>query len=259
MPFTISHAVLAPSISKLTGHRLPIAALAIGCMTPDLYRLFTNADYNQSHQWSGLIFPNLLIGLFFCILWYALYRPMFFAFSGLNKPLNINNLNNFSGFILGIIFSIWVGVATHILWDGITHVDFRTFAFKEILSYPIHIFQHSYPLHRVLQIGMSAFALPILLWMIYRHHQHYRQTQAVHKNIKIYVIAVFLFSLLAGILSYLYFAEGSYSDAFSHDLYSYIGKSINYFFRAFLTTLSFGSLIFIILKRSGSIFSESST
>ena len=45
MPFTISHAVLAPPLSKLSGGRLPIAALAIGCMVPDLFRLFTNANY----------------------------------------------------------------------------------------------------------------------------------------------------------------------------------------------------------------------
>ena len=49
MPFTISHAVLAPPISKLTGHALPVAALAIGCMVPDLYRLFTQENSNTTH------------------------------------------------------------------------------------------------------------------------------------------------------------------------------------------------------------------
>jgi hypothetical protein len=34
MPFTISHAVLAPPLAKLSGDRLPIAAIAIGSMTP---------------------------------------------------------------------------------------------------------------------------------------------------------------------------------------------------------------------------------
>ena len=40
MPFTLSHAVLAPPLAKLSGNRLPLAALAIGCMVPDLIRLF---------------------------------------------------------------------------------------------------------------------------------------------------------------------------------------------------------------------------
>ncbi|WP_416172827.1 DUF4184 family protein, partial [Escherichia coli] len=39
MPFTLSHAILAPPIAKLSDQRLPVAALAIGCMTPDLFRL----------------------------------------------------------------------------------------------------------------------------------------------------------------------------------------------------------------------------
>ncbi|WP_174493293.1 DUF4184 family protein [Acinetobacter sp. Marseille-Q1623] len=257
MPFTISHAVLAPPISKLTGHRLPIAALAIGCMTPDLYRLFTDANYDQSHQWSGLIFPNLLMGLFFCGLWYGLYRPMLFAFSGLNKALNLKNLNDYSGFILSIIVAVLVGVTTHIIWDGFTHVDFRTVAFKDVLSRQISIFQHSYPLHRVLQIGMSALALPILFWMIYRHHQHFRHTQPIHKNIKIYVIALFFLSIFSGFLSYFNFSESLTASTFSDDLYQYIGRSINYFFRAFLVVFSLGSLIFIILQKTCAIFSKS--
>ena len=62
MPFTISHAVLAPPISKLTGHALPVAALAIGCMVPDLYRLFTQENSNTTHLWTSIIHPDLWIG-----------------------------------------------------------------------------------------------------------------------------------------------------------------------------------------------------
>ena len=58
MPFTISHAVLAPPISKLTGHALPVAALAIGCMVPDLYRLFTQENSNTSIYGHQLFTPT---------------------------------------------------------------------------------------------------------------------------------------------------------------------------------------------------------
>ncbi|RKG32434.1 DUF4184 family protein [Acinetobacter tianfuensis] len=254
MPFTISHAVLAPPLSKLSGGRLPIAALAIGCMVPDLFRLFTNANYDGSHQWSGLIVPNLLLGLMFCLLWYAFYRPMLFAFFGLHKPLNLHGLNQCCGFILSLIIAIIIGTSTHILWDGLTHVDFRTFAFKETLSLPVALFGSSYPLHRVLQIGLSIFALPILAWMIYRHHLRYRSTDPVNKKTQIYVYGLSLLSLTAGIASYLYFADSAYSDAYVHDLYAYIGKSINYFFRAFLAIFTLGSLIFVILNAATNFF-----
>lgn len=257
MPFTISHAVLAPPLSKLTGNRLPISALAIGTMVPDLFRLFTNANYSGSHQWSGLIFPNLLLGLVLCLLWYALYRPMMFTFFGLNKPLNIVGLNQFCGFIISLILALLVGTSTHLIWDGLTHVDFRTFAFKDFLSLSIQIFNNSYPMHRVLQIGLSALALPILAWMIYRHHVHYRSTVSIPSKVKIYVYCLATASVLAGAISYFYFAESVYSEAFVHDLYAYIGKSINYFFRAFLAVFTIGSLIFVILKSVTNIFKPS--
>ena len=76
MPFTLSHAVLAPPIAKITRYKLPIGALAIGCMTPDLVRLFTDENVTISHEWAGLIIPDLLLGLIFCVLWYVLYRPV---------------------------------------------------------------------------------------------------------------------------------------------------------------------------------------
>lgn len=258
MPFTISHAVLAPPISKLTGGRLPIAALAIGAMVPDLFRLFTNADYDGSHQWSGLIVPDLLLGLFFCLLWYVFYRPMLLAFFSLDKPLNLDSVNRFCGFMIGMILAVIIGTATHLVWDGLTHVDFRTFAFKNILSQPVTLFHHTYPLHRVLQIGTSALALPVLAWMICRHHMHYRSAEPANQKVKIYVHALFWLSLLAGIVSYVYFAESVYSKQFTHDLYSYVGKSINYFFRAFLAMFTAGSVVFLILKSATGIFSKSS-
>lgn len=258
MPFTISHAVLAPPLSRLTGNRLPISALAIGTMVPDLFRLFTNANYSGSHQWPGLIFPNLMLGLILCLLWYALYRPMMFNFFGLNKPLNIFGINQFCGFIISLILAVLLGTSTHLIWDGLTHVDFRTFAFKDFLSLSVQLFNNSYPMHRVLQIGLSALALPILAWMVYRHHRRYRSAVSISANVKIYVYSLSIASLLAGFASYFYFAESVYSEAFVHDLYTYIGKSINYFFRAFLGVFTLGSLFFVILNSTTNIFSKSS-
>ncbi len=64
MPFTISHAVIAPPLAKLSRNTLPIAALAIGSMTPDLYRLFTMQSGMLTHQWKGLFYPNLALGYY---------------------------------------------------------------------------------------------------------------------------------------------------------------------------------------------------
>ena len=165
MPFTISHAVLAPPISKLTGHALPVAALAIGCMVPDLYRLFTQENSNTTHLWTSIIHPDLWIGLGFCLLWYLIYRPVIYRLSGIQHPLNIESFKSAIQFFIGVIAAVLVGTATHIIWDGLTHVDFRTFAFKDVLSQNLTLFHHQYPVHRILQMGSSIGVLPILLYM----------------------------------------------------------------------------------------------
>lgn len=139
MPFTLSHAVLAPPLSKLSKGHLPIAALAIGCMTPDLYRLFTQANIALTHQWSGLLFPNLPIGLFFCLLWYFIYRPVSYRFLGLKDPLQIKSFDDVVAFSLMNCFAIMLGTATHLIWDGLTHLDFRTFAFRDFLAQEIRV------------------------------------------------------------------------------------------------------------------------
>ena len=138
MPFTISHAVLAPPIAKLTGYRLPIGALAIGTMTPDLYRLFTTNNYNFTHEWQGLIIPNLLIGLSFCLLWYGLFRPVIFRCIGMIKPMHVHSLDQAAGFLIAVIIAVIIGISTHLIWDGLTHSDFRTFAFEHFLNQKIY-------------------------------------------------------------------------------------------------------------------------
>jgi len=184
MPFTISHAVIAPPLSKLSKNALPIAALAIGSMTPDLYRLFTVQSSMLTHQWKGLIYPNLALGLVFCAFWYFLYRPVVYRFFGVQHDLGLNSLKRIFIFFIGVIFALIVGIATHLIWDGLTHSDFRTFVFKDVLATTIHLFGHPYPLHRLLQLGTSALALPFLGWMCIHYYQRYKQHWKVSKKIK---------------------------------------------------------------------------
>jgi len=134
MPFTLSHAVLAPPLSRLTGGRLPTAALAIGCMVPDLFRLFSDERSDVTHLWSALIHPDLWIGLAFCAAWYLLYRPAVYRFLGLQHDLGIHSAWPAFKFLSGVCAAVIAGTATHLIWDGLTHADFRTFAFKEALS-----------------------------------------------------------------------------------------------------------------------------
>lgn len=250
MPFTISHAVLAPPIAKITGYRLPISALAIGSMTPDLYRLFTSETYDASHQWQGLIVPDLLIGLGFCLLWYGLYRPVIFRWIGMVKPIDWGSFDKVIGFILSVILALIVGISSHLIWDGLTHSDFRTFAFDSFLNRPVSLFNHIYPMHRVLQIGTSILALPFMVWMGIHYYFKYKQLKPISSKIKTSALFILLISFFYGCYSYIHFVQTLGAHLWSTDLYSFIGRSANQFASAFLIAFSLGCVLFLFLDRN---------
>lgn len=251
MPFTISHAVIAPPIAKLTGNRLPIAGLAIGSMTPDLYRLFTLAESDFSHHWSGIFIPNLMIGYGFCLFWYLLYRKFLFRFVGMSKPLEFNHSGSKIGFLLRLSLALLIGIATHLIWDGLTHADFRTFAFSGFLSQDISLMGHIYPMHRVLQIGTSALALPFIAWMGIHYYRSYRVVEPIPAKIYGYALALLALSLIAGVMGYQQLVQTLDAPISELDLYWFTGKAINHFSRYFLTVFSLGGLLFLVLDRRG--------
>lgn len=249
MPFTISHAVLAPPITKLSRNLLPLGAVAIGTMTPDLFRLFSANDYAITHEWRGIIVPDLLLGLFFCLLWYGLFRPVVLRCIGMVKPLNLYHFNQFISFTLRVLIALVIGIVTHLIWDGLTHSDYRTFAFEDFLNQKIIVLDHQYPMHRILQIGTSIISLPLFIWMILKHVKHYKQADPVSPKIKRFAWWLLTLSMLSGFITYLYFNETVGFEIWQTDLYHYIGLSINRFFKAWLITFSLGCLIFLLLDR----------
>lgn len=251
MPFTVSHLVVAPPLAKLVGQRIPMGAFAIGAMTPDLYRLFTTATYNLSHQWQGLYSIDLVIGLFFCGLWYLLYRPVLYRFFNITDPLAIHSFTHACRFILLLCIGIMIGAATHLIWDGLTHLDFRTIAFSDYLSQQVFLFDSPYPMHRVLQIASSIVALPILTWMGLHYYYKHKQVIRINTRIQYFGIGLMLISLLSGCFAYLDYAQ-SLNVAFADlDLYDYISRAVNQFATVTLINFSLGCLVFLILDWTG--------
>ncbi|MGR0305385.1 DUF4184 family protein [Acinetobacter beijerinckii] len=250
MPFTLSHAVLAPPLSKLSKGHLPIAALAIGCMTPDLYRLFTQQSIDLTHQWSGILFPNLPIGLCFCLLWYLIYRPVIHLFLGIRHTLNIKSFDNFIAFSLMNCVAVIIGTATHLIWDGLTHLDFRTFAFKSLLAQQISLFGIDYPLHFILQIASSIIALPFIFYMCKSYYHQYKQPKAAPIKIKLFIIISLVISTIFGLFSVWDYSRHIHADLWHTERYFFIGKSINEFSQAALILFTASCLILLCLDRN---------
>ncbi|WP_151778543.1 DUF4184 family protein [Acinetobacter brisouii] len=175
MAFTVSHMLFAPVIYRLSQRQFPLAATGIGCMTPDLIRLFTQKNVMISHLWQGLIFPDLVIGLLASGLWYLLYRPVIFIGLGINSSLYLKSLKQKSVFCMTTICALLLGTISHFVWDSFTHVDARTWLARDFLEQRIELFEHHFPMHRLLQISTSLLALPWLWIWSKRYIAKYRQ------------------------------------------------------------------------------------
>lgn len=251
MPFTLSHMIVAAPINKLSRGKLPLAALAIGSMTPDLYRLFTTSNIGTTHQWSSVLSYNLVLGSLITLCWYCLYRPVLFRFFNLAHPLRLDSTRDYFSFSLVAAIAIMLGASTHILWDGLTHLDDRTYAFYNFLSQNIHLGSFTYPVHRVLQIFSSIIALPPLLWMLRSYILRHQRTRPSRLWIQHYAWGLMCCSLFAGLLGYYLFNQNFNPELIRVDLYYYIGRSLNQFASYFLTIFTVGCILFksIDIKR----------
>lgn len=239
MPFTLSHAVLAPVLARASQHTLPLAALAIGCMLPDLYRLFVTDAGRISHRWSGQIYPNLVIGLGFCELWYALYRPMLYQLFNLSDPIQIKGVLGALKFIFCMLIALLLGNATHILWDGLTHVDFRTLILHDFLSQNIAVLGVEYPLHFILQILSSALALPVLVYWIIRYCQRHHSPNLATQRLRFAIATAFLLATVMAIFwSWAYLSQFSF-NTLQGNAYYFIGRTFNEFSQIFLFVSAF--------------------
>lgn len=151
--------------------------------------------------------------------------------------------------MVGTLLALILGIATHLIWDGLTHSDFRTFVFKDVLATTVHLLGHPYPLHRLLQLGSSALALPFIVWMCVHYYQRYKQHWKVSKKIKIFAWCLLILSTLLGLFSFWDYARYIPHEVWHADTYYFTGRSINEFMQGWLSTFSLGCLLFLVLDR----------
>jgi hypothetical protein len=128
MPFTLAHPLAIVPVAALDRRRtLPLAALAIGTMIPDLPFFFgITSESSVTHSIPGLFAACLPLGLVALALYHGLLkRPLLALLPGpvrrrcgaLLKPLGPISPE----FVLATCVAILIGAATHILWDAFTH------------------------------------------------------------------------------------------------------------------------------------------
>ena len=117
MPFTVSHAVAALPFVRTP---LPIAALVIGTMSPDLpYFLPLGVPRDLSHSLLGVVNIDLIVGIVVLAAWVLLLRaPLLdYAPGWLRERMPPRQRTN----LLWMPVALVVGSLTHLALDLITH------------------------------------------------------------------------------------------------------------------------------------------
>ncbi|MES2355865.1 MAG: DUF4184 family protein [Pseudomonadota bacterium] len=127
MPFTLAHPAAAIPLCRRLGRFGVLSALVIGSITPDLHYFLPLAiGRDEAHSLAGLFWFDLPIGfavylvfhLFLKLPLLSLFPPSLAGQAGslvlLKSPLPKVSW-------IAVFISLFVGVATHLIWDSFTH------------------------------------------------------------------------------------------------------------------------------------------
>jgi hypothetical protein len=178
MPFTLAHPLAIVPVVALDRRRwLPVSALAIGTMIPDL-PLFCGiaSDYSVTHSIPGLVTACLPLGLVAFGLYHGLLKrpllsllpdPIRRRAAPLARPLPTPLLATVAWAGLAIV----LGAATHVFWDSFTHAGRLGYRLLPWLHDPA-LFVAGRPLrwYSLFQlgstvVGMASLALLALAWL----------------------------------------------------------------------------------------------
>jgi hypothetical protein len=172
MPFTLSHAAAALPFRRA---RLVTSALVVGTMAPDFeYFLAFKAHDKFGHRFPGVLVLTLPVALL--VLWIfhtfvkvpaarLLPQRLQSRMAGYLGKFRFGGLGRF----LRIVFSILVGIATHILWDSFTHGGTYPYAHWSLLRQRMDVpGLGTMPVVKVLQHGSTILGLVILFIWLFR-------------------------------------------------------------------------------------------
>jgi hypothetical protein len=169
MPFTVTHAAAIVPVAWLCHWRLPLSALAIGSMIPDVAVFFPDLfSYTATHSFTGIVTHGLPLGLIaFYLFHLVLKQPLVDLLPAwLSRRLDAWSrseieVHPFRMLVVAgcVIFGAW----THVVWDAFTHgagwgVDLLPSLRQVVMEYQGHTI-HVYSL---LQHGSSLLFLPPL-------------------------------------------------------------------------------------------------
>lgn len=173
MPFTLAHPAIILPLSK--SKRFSFTALVIGSLVPDFEYFFRLREVeNIGHYWYGIFLFDFPVALLLCFLFHNLLRnslvanlPAYFRYrftSILDFDWNAYARTN----KWNITLSLFIGIASHIIWDGFTHYDGLFVKMFPALEFKTAIAGFHMPVYFLLQIVFSVIGLLAVLIVMLR-------------------------------------------------------------------------------------------
>ena len=132
MPFTFSHPAAVLPLAFIKKKWVSVTALVIGSMIPDFEYFFNlEQDSIYSHTWGGMFWFDLPLALLVVYLFNYLIKndliqhlPEFLNKRFSKFESSTRNLNDRKEFVV-VVFSLLIGITSHIIWDKLTHKTVR--------------------------------------------------------------------------------------------------------------------------------------
>ncbi|WP_160031729.1 DUF4184 family protein [Paenibacillus sp. An7] len=178
MPLTFAHpAAVLPFVRNKTYLHFP--ALVLGSMAPDFeYFLRGRPSGEIGHTIIGFITLNLfLVVLTYLAYRYIVYPPIFnnlptyvqviltsssSSSCSPSPPKSEHPRNPRVIRVLVFIYSAWLGMATHVIWDSFTHQGGFMVLRWSLLQETLSISTYDLPVYKILQHGSTLFGLTII-------------------------------------------------------------------------------------------------
>lgn len=200
MPFTLAHPAIILPLSQ--SKRFSLTALIAGSMVPDFEFFFQLREVeNIGHSWLGIVLFDVPVALVFCFLFHGLLRNLFIANlptyyrNRFNQHLYFNWNRFATEYKWSILFSLFIGVLTHILWDGFTHHDGMFVELLPLLKTKIQILSFQLPVYFLLQMLFSIGGMLMMLVAIHKLPVQNKHDD-VNENNKLYWPLFLLFLLI---------------------------------------------------------------
>ena len=175
MPFTFSHPAVIIPFRYIGKKYFSITGLIIGSIVPDFeYFIRIKNRSHFSHTWAGVFWFDLPLALFMCFLFHNLIKgPLilnlpYALYSRFMRFCQFNWNRHFKKSWKVVLYSIVIGVFTHLISDKITHKSSNLVNSMPGLIESQELIDNPKSVYRLIQITYSIIGLLLCLFTIWQ-------------------------------------------------------------------------------------------